>query len=282
MKKFLESEITALSAKECLFHVIPAPYEKTVSYGTGTAKGPEAILEASYQLEAFDGVSCPCEEGIFTHEPVLTLEGIEDAVTQVLQTGKIPLLLGGEHTVTYGALKAMTAYGEEFGIIQIDAHADLRDTYEDDRLSHACVMRRALDMDIPLFQIGVRSLSLPEATLRREMNISHLDGYEIGRNGIPKNLLPEGFPKKVYLTFDVDGLDPSIMPATGTPEPGGLDWFQALKIMEQIVKEKNVIGCDFVELAPIENLHAPDFLVARLIYNFMGMMSRKRQGHPIA
>ena len=278
MKKFLESEIPDLPEEECLFHVIPAPFEKTVSYGKGTARGPEAILEASYQLEAFDGVSCPCEQGIFTHEAATTLEAIEDAVCRVLELGRIPVVLGGEHTVTYGALKALKDAGEKFGIVQFDAHADLRDEYEGSHLSHACVMHRATDLDIPIFQIGVRSLSKPEVELREELGIPHLDGYEIGRFGIPERLLPEGFPERVYVTFDVDGLDPSIMPSTGTPEPGGLDWFQAMDCLQKIVNTRTIIGGDFVELAPIESLHAPDFLVARLIYNFVGMISRIKSG----
>jgi agmatinase len=276
MKKFLESEIPDLPAEECLFQIIPAPYEKTVSYGTGTARGPEAILEASCQLEAYDGVSCPCERGIFTHQPAMTLEEIEATAAKLFQSGKIPITLGGEHTVTYAAVKALKETGKEFGIIQFDAHADLRDTYEGDKFSHACVMRRAIELGIPLFQIGVRSLSLPEEELRRKLNIPHLDGYETGRSGIPDHLLPDGFPEKIYLTFDVDALDPSIMPSTGTPEPGGLTWSQTFKCLEQIVSEKSIVGCDFVELAPIDGLHAPDFLAARLIYNFMGIISRQR------
>ena len=275
MKKFLESEIPDLPAADCLFHIVPAPYEKTVSYGEGTAKGPTAILDASYQMEAFDGESCPCIYGIHTHPAQYSLEAIEKEIAGIVQLGKIPVLLGGEHTVTYSALKALKDAGEEFGIVQFDAHADLRDTYEGDKFSHACAMRRAVDMDIPLFQIGVRSLSLPEADLRTELGIFHIDGYDIGRNGIPKKLLPKDFPEKVYVTFDVDGLDPSIMPATGTPEPGGLNWFQAMDCLEKIVAQKTVIGFDVVELAPIENFHAPDYLVARMIYNLMGLISRK-------
>ena len=275
MKKFLASEIPDLPPEQCLFHIVPAPYEKTVSYGRGTAKGPEAILEASYQLEAYDGESCPCELGIHTCPPQYDLESLEREIVQVCKRGKIPVLLGGEHTVTYAALKALKEAGEEFGIIQFDAHADLRDTYEGDKFSHACVMHRAVDMEIPIFQIGVRALSLPEADLRTELGIFHIDGYDIGRNGIPANFLPEGFPEKVYVTFDVDGLDPSIMPATGTPEPGGLTWIQVMDCLEKIVVNKTVIGFDVVELAPIENFHAPDYLVARMIYNLMGLMTRK-------
>ena len=276
MKSFLESEIPALPETECLFHIIPAPCERSVSYGGGTARGPEAILEASYQLEAFDGAGCPCERGIHTHPAARTLEEIGQAVSRVRKMGGLPILLGGEHTVTYGALKALKAGGEEFGIVQFDAHADLRDTYQGDPLSHACVMRRALDLGIPLFQIGVRALSQEEAELRKRRGIPHLDGYEIGRNGLPERLLPGDFPKQVYITFDVDALDPGIMPATGTPEPGGLDWFQAFQCLEEIVGTRTVAGCDFVELAPIDGLHAPDFLVARMAYNLMGLIDRNR------
>ncbi len=275
MKKFLESEISDLPPEECLFHIVPAAYEQTVSYKSGTAKGPTAIIEASYQLEAYDGISQPCIYGIHTHPAQYSLEAIEKTIAGIIGQNRIPVMLGGEHTVTYSALKALKDAGETFGIVQFDAHADLRESYEGDRFSHACALHHAVEMGIPLFQIGVRALSMPEVELRREKNIPHLDGYEIGRNGIPEKLLPDGFPEKVYVTFDVDGLDPSIMPATGTPEPGGLDWFQTFDCLEKIVQHKTVIGCDFVELAPIEGMHAPDFLVARLVYNFMGLITRK-------
>ncbi|MDF7826373.1 agmatinase [Pontiellaceae bacterium B12227] len=275
MKKFLESEIPDMPAEDCLFHVIPAPYEKTVSYGGGAAKGPAAILDASYQLEAFDGESCPCTYGIHTRKAQYSLEFMEREIAEVLKLGKIPVMLGGEHTVTVSALKALKETGEAIGIIQFDAHADLRAEYEGDPLSHACALHHAIAMDFPLFQIGVRALSLPEVELRKEKNIPHLDGYEIGRNGIPDNLLPDDFPDKVYITVDVDGLDPSIMPATGTPEPGGLDWFQLFHCLEQITASKTVVGFDVVELAPIEKQHAPDFLCARMIYNLMGLITRR-------
>ncbi len=278
MKAFLESEIPDLPPHACFFHVIPAPLEETVSYGGGTAKGPAAILEASYQLEAFDGASCPCELGIHTHENCRSLEAVEDNVSQIWEAGKFPVLLGGEHTVTLGALRALKAAGVDFGVVQFDAHADLRDQYEGSTLSHACVMRRAVDdLDLPLFQIGVRSLSLEEHQLRENREIGHLDASEIARNGMPESLLPDGFPANIYITFDVDGLDSSLMPATGTPEPGGLSWRDAVCALEAITATRNVIAADFVELAPIAGLHAPDYTVAKLAYTCMGLVSR-RQG----
>lgn len=160
-------------------------------------------------------------------------------------------------------------------MIQFDAHADLRDTYEGDKMSHACVMRRAVEMGLPLLQIGVRALSVEEVELRRELKIPHHDGERLGRNGLPAQLIPDGFPEKVYITFDVDGLDPSIMPATGTPVPGGLTWWQAMECLEQITADCEVIGFDVVELAPIANLHAADFTAAGLVYNLMGMIARR-------
>jgi agmatinase len=278
MKKFLESEIPDLPEEECLFHVIPAPLEATVSYGGGTANGPEAILQASDQLEAFDGVSCPCEQGICTRETARTLEEIEAAVAGVLQTGGIPVVLGGEHTVTLGALRALKKAGREFGVVQFDAHADLRDEYEGSKLSHACVMRRAIDdLGLPLFQIGVRALSLEEHRFRTERNVPHLDAAEIAGKGTPRRLLPPGFPRNVYVTFDVDGLDPSVMPATGTPVPGGLLWYQATGLLETISVERTILGADFVELAPIGGLHAPDFAVAQLVYRMMGLIARQQR-----
>jgi len=200
MRDFLESEIPDLPPERSLFHVIPAPMETSVSYGSGTANGPAAILEASYQLEAFDGTSSPCEQGILTTAPCADLDAIETAVRHAHAGGHFPILLGGEHTVTLGALRALKAAGETFGVVQIDAHADLRASYEGSALSHACVMRRALDdLDLPLFQIGVRALSLEEHQLRETRGVGHLDAATIASSGIPTPLLPNGFPARSTL-----------------------------------------------------------------------------------
>lgn len=277
MRSFLESEISDRPPEQCAFHILCAPMEQTVSYGGGTARGPEAILNASVQLEAFDGTSCPCELGIHTAaETFQALEEIERGVSNVWKNRAFPILLGGEHTVTLGALRALRRAGAEFGVVQFDAHADLRDEYEGTPLSHACVMRRAIDdLELPLVQVGVRALSLDEHRLRTERGIVHLDADEMACTGIPSPLLPPGFPEKIYITFDVDVLDPAVMPATGTPEPGGLSWREAMRCLQTVVAERRVIGADFVELAPIPALHAPEYTVARLIYNFMGMLQRR-------
>ncbi|RJP95094.1 MAG: agmatinase [Desulfobacteraceae bacterium] len=279
---FLSSEIEPHPPEECLFHVIPVPYEKSVSYGTGTASGPLAILESSLQLELFDGIGIPAEYGIYTCPPLEcddsaeeVLERITDAVSKALDLKKIPVVLGGEHTVSVGAFRALKTHFKDFGIVQFDAHADLRETYHGTTQSHACVMRRAVEMDIPIFQIGVRSLSHEEHLLRKEKDIGHLDASAIGMAPVPDMILPEDFPKNIYITFDVDGLDPSIMPATGTPEPGGLSWYQAISALASVIRTRQVIGFDVVELAPIPGMHAPEFTAARLIYTLFGMIGRQ-------
>lgn len=279
--RFLEDELDALAPEEALFHVIPAPLEQTVSYGGGTGEGPSAILRASSQLELFDGVSNPSEHGIWTAPPVDTAGALEAVVGRIqgavgrsLDLGKLPVVLGGEHTVTVGALAACRKAHGPIGVVQIDAHADLRDRYEGSPLSHACVMRRACDMGHAVFQAGVRSLSLPEVAFRESHPVHHLDALDIATGGIPEALLPEGFPERIWLTLDVDGLDPSVMPATGTPEPGGLFWYQCRELIEKAVAGRQVVGFDVVELAPVAGLHFPDFTAARLVYDTMGIISR--------
>lgn len=308
---FLASELEPLPPDCCVFHIIPAPYEASVSYGGGTATGPGAILEASQQLEVWTGRADPSRHGIYTW-PMVDCEGeaqhvlrnIEDAVARALQSGEekssladkkqaqsgtpsnhalkssvVPIVLGGEHTVSLGAFRALKAKYGSFGIVHFDAHADLRDSYEGSIYSHACVMRRAVsDLDLALFQVGVRSLSPEEAVFRTAMGISHLDAREAAfplRGRLEEFLpclLPENFPDRVYLSFDIDAFDASLMPATGTPEPGGLFWWDALHLIERSLAGRECIGADIVELAPIPEMHACDFTAARLVYEIMGLI----------
>jgi agmatinase len=265
---------------QALFHVIPVPYEKTVTYGTGTRKGPAAILEASQQLELYDGKGIPAEKGIYT-DTVHLCGGEEDAVLdalavrveRILKKKKIPLVLGGEHTITTGVLKGAARLPGSIGVIQFDAHADLRDRYEGSRYNHACAMRRVLEMGHRLFQIGTRSLSMEEAVYRKKRGIGTLDARDIAKSGIPETILPENFPDRLYLTIDVDCMDPSLMPATGTPEPGGMTWYQMMEALSSVCRQRTVIGFDVVELAPITGFHAPDYTIARLVYQMMGLIS---------
>jgi len=265
-----------------LFHVLPVPYEKTVSYGNGTARGPEAILKASDQLELWDGQSKPGEEGIYTWPAIDcsgsaedVLEEISASVGRILKMKKMPVVLGGEHTVTWGVIKGYLDAGvKDFGVVQVDAHADLRDAYEGDKYSHASVMRRVVEAGIPLVQLGVRAFCEEEREARKKHKVRAFDAIDLVPKGISKISLGKRFPKKVFFTLDVDGMDPSVLPATGTPVPGGLGWYQTLGLFESVARQRRIIGFDVMEFAPIEGFHAFDFAAALLTYKLMGIVAR--------
>lgn len=282
---FLASECETIDAAGSLFHVLPAPFEQSVSYGRGTGDGPRAILEASQQLEAFDGESVPLELGIHTAPFIdcsqaaeTVLSRIKQRCAAVMRQRKIPVLLGGEHTVTLGALQAaQDAYPGPIGLFQLDAHADLRDTYEGTPYSHACVARRAhADYGMTLCQFGVRALSSEEQAYRLEHGIDHFDGMDCRRKGVGAFRLTADFPERIYLTLDVDGLDPAVIRATGTPVPGGPGWYETMDILAAVVKNRQVIGFDVVELAPRPDDHASSFAAAQLTYAVMGLIQRHR------
>ncbi len=279
---FLEFDIPPASFENAAFHILPVPMERSVSYGDGTGKGPQAILQASLQLEAFDGQGIPAEKGIHTCPPVECVSGnVQDdlaliacRVSKILDHQGAPIILGGEHTVTLGALQAFAERNEKIGVIQFDAHCDLRDSYENNPFSHACVMRRVYEMGFPIMQIGIRSLSKEEDVFRKEKNIPCLEAAAIFHDGIPTDILPSGFPEKIYITFDVDCFDPSIMSATGTPEPGGLGWYHSIELLAKVATGRSICGFDVVELAPAVGLHAADFTAAKLVYTMIGLISR--------
>lgn len=277
---FHGDDVIPATPEDALFHVIPVPMEQSVSYGTGTAGGPAAILRASCQLETLACDVVPADYGIYTQALVdcsgsaeTVVERIQQATSNAIKNESLPVLLGGEHTVTCGAIAALRDRHKDCGVIQFDAHADLRDSYEGSKYSHACVMRRIHEQGIPIFQIGTRSYSIEERDYRKEKNISYLDAETIWRDG-HQLTLPEDFPKKVYITFDIDGLDSSVLPATGTPVPGGLSWYQAMWMIEQIMDSRICIGFDVVEFAPVQQLHASDFLAAQLTYNMMAYLTK--------
>ena len=282
---FLEEDLTPASADQARFHLISVPLEESVSYGKGTADGPRAILEASVYLESYFRGCVPGKEGIYTASatrcagrPVReTLADAGEQCMAALKRGCLPILLGGEHTVTLGPAQAMVNHGCRFGIVHIDAHADLRNTYHGNSLSHACIMKRIMDLEIPFYQIGIRSLSYEEASLRRDCCIPHIDAEDLHRAGVDAISLPEEFPEAVYITFDVDSLDPSIMPSTGTPEPGGLSWYDAIDVLEKVLTKRWLIGADVVELAPKPGFQAPDFIAAKLVYALMYFVGSDRK-----
>jgi agmatinase len=280
--RFLASEVPDLPPGEARFHVLPVPYEKTVSYGGGTARGPAAILAASGQLERWDGESDPGAEGIYTWPavdcsgaPERVIEDIASAVARILALGKVPVVLGGEHTVTWGVVRGYLLAGlRNFGVVQIDAHADLRDRYEGDPLSHASVMRRVVQAGIPLIQLGNRAYCQEEIDARKAHGVHAHDAAQLVPKGIDSIALPAGFPPDVFFTLDVDGIDPSVLPATGTPVPGGLGWYQTLGLFESVARQRRVIGFDVMEFAPIPHFHAFDFSAALLTYKMMGIVQR--------
>jgi agmatinase len=285
--RFLASEIDQCPLEQAAFAVLPVPYEKTVSYGGGTANGPGAILLASDQLETFDGESNPSALGIHTCDPVdcsgdaaQVIDAIAAAVARILRAGSLPVVLGGEHTVTYGVIRGYLEAGiTDFGVVQVDAHADLRDAYLGDPLSHASVMRRISDAGIPLYQLGVRAYCEEEKQVREaNPRVYYRDADDLVPQQVQLVELPEDFPDKVFFTLDIDGMDPSVFPSTGTPVPGGLGWYQTLNLFRSVAQQRQIIGFDVMEFAPLAGFHAYDFAAALLSYKLMGIVQRAGTG----
>jgi agmatinase len=282
---FLKSELTKTEKNKDFskFHIIPVPLERTVSYGKGTHMGPQAIIDASNELERFTGKSEPCLVGIYTHpfldcnKPInKIIKEVEEITKYVSSKSKIPITLGGEHSITYGAVNGIfkglqISNKTEIGIIQIDAHADLREKYDNEIHSHASVMYLLGQEKYKIAQCGVRALSLEEVNNQIKFQIISFSVEEIRKNN--KIKLPENFPKKIYVSFDLDGLDPSVMPATGTPVPGGLGFYDSLQLIENLIKDREVVGFDVVELSPIEGFLAYDFTAATIVYKIMELIN---------
>jgi len=265
--------------------VLPVPYEGTVSYGAGTAGGPAAIIAASRQIESFNErlATVPSECGIWTDDPLQVagapaeqvVSRIERRFGELLDAGKWVVMLGGEHSITPGGVAAAAARYPDLHVVQLDAHADLRESYQDDRWSHACAMARCLDR-ATIRAVGVRSYSPEEAErMRRGIpGYRMLPGWEVGTAGWIERALAGLGGKPVYLTVDVDYFDPSIVPATGTPEPGGGEWWATLELLDELFRRGPVVAADVVELAPVVGLHHADFTVARLVYQLIALAVR--------
>ena len=277
MSIFLDSELSPSERdSSARFRVIPMPLERTVSYGSGTAKGPEAIIEASNELERLCQGIEPCAQGIVTEPAVDCTGDMPDVMERLaarteaaIKAGKVPVTLGGEHSLSYGAVMGVArALGKPVGIVQIDAHADLRVAYQGNRHSHASVMHLLTEEGVKLAQFGVRALCTKEVENRTKHDVFFKDAEDLVTANIHAVDLPEDFPELVYVSFDVDGLDPSQMPATGTPVPGGLGYYQALHLVEHALKGRTCVGFDVVELAPDGNA-AWDFTAAQIVYRLM-------------
>ena len=276
--QFLDEDESRIPEKRVSF--IPAPFANTVSWIKGADQGPSAILEASQALESFDDeLFIETYRAGFETLPPLELAGlssenacrkIEEAVRRELERQRLPVLLGGEHTVTWPAVAACARKYPDLHVVQIDAHLDLRQQFDNTQYSHACVMRRIYDLNIPFTQVGIRSFSREEWDFVTANSLRPYLMHDIkDRDGWEEEIC-SSFDGPVYLTFDVDGLDPGIMPATGTPEPDGLSWQQATSFLRTLAKKRQIIGLDCVELAPFAYGHHAVFTAAKLVYRTLG------------
>lgn len=289
-KHFHFDEMDNTPADKAKFHVIPCPLEATVSYGVGTALGPASIIEASSQLEAWNDGGTPLDMGIHTQAFVdcstgvkESLHNIKTSVQLALASQAIPVSIGGEHTITYGAISALKEQEkDDFFIFQIDAHADLREEYDGEKFSHATVMKRIRDdFEVEIVQAGVRALCEQEYNERKSKGIYSIDPQRIETD--PHCLTAFQFdvlrklPKKVYITIDVDGFDPSVFPTTGTPVPGGISWYKGMALLEAICREKEVIGFDLNEFSPNSGFNGYNMAAAQVIYNVMRMIQKQAE-----
>jgi agmatinase len=290
----LPPEFSRLAAAKAV--ILPVPYDLTTSYLPGTRRGPHAVLEASTHLELYD------EElqreiykmGIHTlpylepsaANPEETIARVEEMIAWVIEREKFPVMLGGEHSLTLASVRALRKKFGNFSVLQLDAHADLRESFQNTRFNHACVGRRMHELGLHIVQIGVRAISAEEAEfIQSAKDLYVCFDYELhsspspfqgegrGEGRVRGEVLEKALSKlhdPVYVTLDLDVFDPGLMPAVGTPEPGGLDWYTVLKILRHVGEKHKVLGCDLVELCPIPGMIGPDFLAARLLYKMLG------------
>ncbi len=283
-------DLKSLPVKEAEAVVLPIPYEATTTYGSGTREGPEAILAASRQVELWDednnwdpsaAIRLATAAPIFPEVsgPQAMVEKIKRVVQPWVQQGKFIAALGGEHTITVALLQVLQTRYPDLTVVSLDAHADLRDSYDGSKLSHACVMRRVYELSRPLTILGVRSYSKEEADLMwvaprfkmfKARDLHTPEGWQAALEHL------KGIAGPVYLSLDLDVLDPGIMPGVGTPEPGGLSYRQVLTIMETLTQRGPVIGLDLVELAPIPGQRVSEFTAARLLYKALGYIYQSR------
>jgi agmatinase len=258
--------------------ILPVPLDRTTSYVSGTRNGPHEILVASSHMELWDEETGTDVHGIgiFTlPEMEFPFAAMDEVVCEIrrvtselVSRGKFPLILGGEHSITPAVVGAVAAKYPGLSVLQIDAHADLRDSFMGTPHNHACAMRRTLDI-APATQVGIRSLSAEEAAAAPSLRTTIFYDYNMRADPDWMERVVDSLTDTVYITIDVDGLDPAIMPATGTPEPGGLSWYEALALLRKVIARRTVVGCDIVELSPIPGNIAPNFLCAKLIYKIL-------------
>lgn len=284
--KFMGLESKNSSLARCKFAVVPVPFEKTVCYGHGTAKGPAAVIEASTQIELWDEETKTetWQEGIATL-PAVNCAGSTnkvfkemDKTVRNLMTHKqcIPFYIGGEHTVTQALVQPYIEAHKNLSILHFDAHADLRETFEGTPKSHACALFPA-SRQVPVVQVGIRSVASEE---KQYINAGKVTTFLMHQHRDIKKLIPQVLKKltdTVYITIDVDGFDPSVIPATGTPQPGGFMWYEALDLFRSVIAKKNIVAVDVVEACQRKADPITEFNTAKLIYRLMGYLAVKGQ-----
>ncbi|MFQ5799898.1 MAG: agmatinase [Bacteroidota bacterium] len=287
-QNFLGIEKKYSSLENSRVVILQVPYERTVSYGTGTKRGPQAILEASRYVEFYDEEldrELYQEIGIATLRPLdvgkksdeKTIQQVYEKVKPLLDRGKFVVTLGGEHTISQAPIAAYAERYPNLSVLQLDAHSDLRNEYLGNRYSHASVMARVCEFFDPrkIVQVGIRAQCIEEASTIKDKGISTFYAHEIRQGKYTRvlkyweDLVIEKLTENVYVTFDVDAFDPSIMPATGTPEPNGLFWHETINLFRKLGNRRKIVGFDVMELAPIKGLHHPDLTAAKLVYKIL-------------
>lgn len=273
----------AYALRDALFVVVPVGYDLTSTYQPGSRRGPIAIIEASANMELYD------EElkketylaGIHTTQPVhmdargpkYMVSAVRKKISRIVAADKIPVMLGGEHSITFGAVQALKEKYPKLSVLQLDAHADLRNSYQGSPYSHASVARRISEI-CPLVQVGIRSMSKEEGDFLPTSKVKSYSADFIAEKKNWCETICKDLKGDVFVTIDLDAFDPSIMPSTGTPEPGGLSWRDVLRLLKSVSRSCKIRGFDVVELAPIPGIVAPDFMTAKLIYRFMGYITQ--------
>ena len=267
--------------------ILPVPYDSTTSYKAGTREGPLSLLLASRNVELFDiDLECePLNKGIHTlpelepdmRGPEATVRAVEIAVKALLAEGKLPVVLGGEHSISTGPVRAMAAkFGKNLSVLQLDAHADLRESFENTPYSHASVMRRVLNL-CPVTQVGIRNISAGEMEFvqkGQKKNIFWAQDLQGPASAwIPR--VVKTLKKKVYISIDLDAFDPSVVPGVGTPEPGGMTWYPAIELLKTVVREREVVGIDIMELCPQPGSVVSDFFAAKLLFKILAEVFAK-------
>jgi agmatinase len=282
---FLGLEPRLADYRRARFAVLPIPYDATTSYAVGTRDGPRAIISASQQVELYDEALGreSFRTGVATLDPVAPhVGGPEEMVRRIQRAargpardGKFLIGLGGEHSLSAGLVAAVRSVHRDLCVLQIDAHADLRDEYQGSPYSHACVMRRIHDLGVPAVAVGIRSFSAEEARFIRSARkpIISARACRDSADWIERTVALLG--PRVYVTIDIDGFDPAVAPGTGTPEPGGLDWHQVTDLLAGVARRRRIVAADVVEVRPIPSSNVTEFLAARLVYRLMGLVSRR-------